>query len=88
METTTQNDIFMFDGKFYKQTDGVVIGFSLGPISSNVFLCHHENVSLERFPIIFKPCAHTTYVDYIFLLFSDLDLKFRVILTIYKESSF
>ena len=62
----------MFDGKYYKQTDGVSMGSPLGPIPPNVFLCHHEKLWLEQYPIPFKPRIYTRYVDYIFLLFRDI----------------
>ena len=44
MEIATQKN--MFNGKFYKQTDGVAMG-SLGPILSNIFLCHQGKLWLE-----------------------------------------
>ena len=47
MEIATQKDMFMFDGKLYKQTDGVTKGFPLGPVLSNLFLCHQEKLWLE-----------------------------------------
>ena len=33
---------FIFDGKYYKQKDGVAMGFPFGPTLANVFLCHFE----------------------------------------------
>ena len=72
MEIATQENVFMFNGKFYKQINGVAMGSPLGPILSNIFLCHHEKLWLEECPSSFKPRMYTRYVDDIFLLFSDL----------------
>ena len=36
-----QNNFFNFDGKIYKQTDGVAMGSLLGPSLANAFLCFH-----------------------------------------------
>ena len=36
--------IFIFDGKFYEQCDGVAMGSSLGLILSNAFMCDFENI--------------------------------------------
>ena len=33
---------FIFDGKFYKQCDDVVMGFPLGIKLANVFMCHFK----------------------------------------------
>ena len=39
-----QNNFFNFDGKIYKQTDGVAMGSPLGPSLANAFLCFHEQI--------------------------------------------
>ena len=39
-----QNNFFNFDGKIYKQTDGVAMGLPLGPSLANAFLCFHEQI--------------------------------------------
>ena len=39
-----QNKFFNFDGKIYKQTDGIAMGSLLGPSLANAFLCSHEQI--------------------------------------------
>ena len=50
-----QNNFFNFDGKIYKQTDGVAMGSPLGPSLANAFLCFHEQIWLNDCPEDFKP---------------------------------
>ena len=40
--------IFMFDGKLYKQIDGVTMGNPLGPTLANFFLGHLEKILFEN----------------------------------------
>ena len=64
-----KNNFLNFDGKVYKQTDGVAIGSPLGPGLSNAFLYFHEKIWLNDF----KPVCCRRYVDDIFVLFRLLD---------------
>ena len=64
---------FIFNGKFYKQTDGVSMGSPLGPSFANAFLCKHEHVWLKECPTAFKPVYYKRYVDDTFLLFKSED---------------
>ena len=64
---------FNFDGKIYKQTDGVAVGSLLGPSLANAFLCFHEQIWLNDCPENFKPVYYRRYVDDIFALFRSLD---------------
>ena len=36
--------LFIFDGKFYEQCNGVEMGFPFGPALANVSMCHFENI--------------------------------------------
>ena len=64
-----QNNFFNFDGKIYKQTDGVAMDSPLGPSLANAFLCFHEQIWLNECPEGFKPVYYRRYVDDIFVLF-------------------
>ena len=60
---------FVFNGKCYKQVDGVAMGSPLGPTLANAFLCYHEKNWLENCPLSFMPLHYRRYVDDIFVLF-------------------
>ena len=60
---------FIFDGKFYEQYDGIVMGSPLRTTLANVFMCHFENTWLENCPSHFKPIVYRRFVDDTFLLF-------------------
>ena len=68
-----QNNFFNFDGKIYKQTDGVAMGSPLVPSLANAFLCFHEQIWLNNCPEDFKPMYYRRYVDDIFVLFRSPD---------------
>ena len=54
LKITMFESFFIFDGKFYEQCDGVVMGSPLGPTLANIFLCHIENIWLENCVAHFK----------------------------------
>ena len=60
---------FVFNGKCFKQVDGVAMGSPLGPTLANAFLCYHEKNWLENCPLSFMPLHYRRYVDDIFVLF-------------------
>ena len=62
---------FIFNGKLYKQVDGVAMGSSLGPTLANAFLVHLEKYWLQNYPSDFKPYYYRRYVDDIFVLFTS-----------------
>ena len=68
-----QNNFFNFEGKNYKQTDGVAMGSLLGPSLANAFLCFHEQIWLNDCPEDFKLVYYRRYVDGIFALFRSPD---------------
>ena len=44
LRAALQNNFFNFEGKIYKQIDGVSMGSPLGPTLANAFLCFHEQI--------------------------------------------
>ena len=66
---TMSESLILFDQQFYKQHDGVAMGYPLGPTLANFFLCYHEKIWLQNCPSEFKPVIYRRYVDDKFLLF-------------------
>ena len=62
---------FIFDGKLYKQCDGVSMGSPLGPDYANSFMSYHEKIWLADCPDDIKPITYRRYVDDIFVLCRD-----------------
>ena len=62
---------FIFDGKLFKQCDGVSMGSPLGPLYANSFLSYHEKVWIKECPDEIKPIKYRRYVDDIFILCRD-----------------
>ena len=71
LELATKESFILFNGKYYKQTDGVAMGSPLGPTLANIFLCYHEKSWLQQCPGNFKPVYFKRYVDDIFCLFDS-----------------
>lgn len=67
----TKESLFLFDGIYYRQIDGVAMGSPLGPTLANIFLCFYEEKWLDQCPIQFKPKFYNRYVDDIFILFDN-----------------
>ena len=63
--------LVLFDGEYYKQTDGVAMDSPLGPTFANIFLCFYE-----------QPVIYRRYVDDTLLLFRSHEHieKFRACL--------
>ena len=43
-----KNAYFMFDNHIYKQTEGAAMGFSLSPVTTNLFMTYFENKALNN----------------------------------------
>ena len=71
LELALLNTFFIFDGKYFSQTEGVGMGLPLGPSFANIFLCHHEESWISNCPSDFKPAQYYRYVDDTFLLFRN-----------------
>ena len=69
---------FLFNGKFYKQTDGLGMGQPLSPTFANIFLCFHEEKWLSSCPH-FKP---------VFFIAAILTIPFLYLNTVRMSRSF
>ena len=60
LEGTTKDQLFLFNGQLYEQTEGVAMGSPLGPLLANVFMCSIEE-ALDREGKM--PSYYRRYVD-------------------------
>ena len=47
LELSVYDPMFCFNGSYYRQTDGLGMGFPLSHTLPNIFLCHHEEIWLN-----------------------------------------
>ena len=73
LRAALQNNFFNFQGKIYKQIDGLAMNSPLGPTLANAFLCFHEQIWLNECPNEFKLAYYRRYVDDVFVLFRSPD---------------
>ena len=71
IELCVQDNIFVFNGRVYCQTDGVAMGNALGPILANIFMAHLEETKIASCPHF--PEYYRRYVDDTFYLFKNRD---------------
>ena len=78
----TKESLFLFDGEYYYQKDGVAMGSPMGPHMANLFMTHFEQIWLSECPLEYKPKYYRRYVDDIFVLMENIeDLeKFKIFL--------
>ena len=69
LELASLNSFFLFNGKYYRQVEGLGMGIPLGSTFANAFMCHHEVNWMDEFPLSFKPAHYFRYIDDTFLLF-------------------
>ena len=62
----------MFNNKYYKQVDGVVMGSPLRPVLADIFTCSFKSRWLRNWPNNLKPVLCKSYLDDISSLFSFL----------------
>ena len=60
LEGATKDQLFLFNGQLYEQTNGVAMGSPLGPLLANVFMCSIEE-TLDREGKM--PSYYRRYVD-------------------------
>ncbi len=79
LDIAVKDVVFVCNGNFYKQTDGVAMGSPLGPTLANAFLAYHEQHWIDNCPGEFKPVIYRRYVDDVFALFKSTEhiAKFR-----------
>ena len=71
LNSATKESFFTFNNKIYIQIDGAVMEFPLGIILTNIFLSHHEENSINKCPVEFKPSIYSRYVNETFVLFES-----------------
>jgi hypothetical protein len=55
-----------FNGQFYGQIDGVIMGSPLSSVIANLYMEDYEKAALESTPL--KPCCCFRYVDDTFVI--------------------
>ena len=70
---TMTESFILFDNEYYRQNDGVAVGSPLGPTFTNIFICVHEILWLEKCPPEFRRVIYKGYVDDTFLLFHSIN---------------
>ena len=71
LEISVLNSFFIFNGKLYKQIEGLGMGLPLGPTFANIFMSYNEKKWLNDCPDNFKPFLYQRFVDDTFLLFKE-----------------
>ena len=67
---SSKENHFIFDNKYFDQTDGVSMGSPLGPILANIFMCNFETGALAQY-LGTLPLNYYRYVDDCFLVFGS-----------------
>ena len=73
LSLAVKDSFFLFDDTYYEQVDGVAMGNPLGPTLANIFLCHWEEIWIEKCPKQFQPKYYNRFMDDTFILFSSED---------------
>ena len=71
LELAVVDTHFIFDGKIYKQVDGMAMGSPLGPTFANIFMCHLEELFFDQCSSSYNPVFYKRYVDDTFVLFKE-----------------
>ena len=71
LELCVCDNTFLFNGKVYKQIDGVAMGSSLGPLLANIYMAHLEEHHFFQTALDINPSFYRRYVDDTFCLFEN-----------------
>ena len=71
LELAAKESIFLFNGNYCREIDGVAMGSCLGPASANAFMCNLKKKYMTECPHEFKPVFYRRFVDDIFCLFTS-----------------
>ena len=58
LELASLDSFFIFDGKYFRQNDGVDMGSTLGSNLVNMFLCHFQEQWMSDCPIDYEPIPY------------------------------
>ena len=72
-----KDTLFLFNGVYYNQIDGVTMGSPLGPPFANSFMNFHECKWLYDCPLDIKPKFYRRYVDDVFVLFDNVEQAYE-----------
>ena len=89
LELSVCDNIFVFNGEVYIQTNGVAMGGRLGPLLANMFLDHLEENFFKESP--YFPSLYVRYVDDTFCLFeneSHIQLFYSYIKSVHPNINF
>ncbi|XP_023230812.1 uncharacterized protein LOC111630885, partial [Centruroides sculpturatus] len=88
----TENNYFQFNGKIYKQTQGVPMGSPLSPILAELIMRNIENRIFHAPLTIHYPIMYLQYVDDILIAWDssaeDLDKFIQMLASIYPTINF
>ena len=79
LNLATKDSFFTFNNKFYIQVDDVAMGSPLDPTLANIFLSHHEENWLNKFPIEFKSTFYRRMLMTFFYILNHLNLPSRFV---------
>ena len=68
-----QDSYFRFNGRIFKQLEGLSMGAPLSPIIANIFLCDLEEKALQQCEARLRPHYYRRYLDDTFILFDSSD---------------
>ena len=73
LKLALSDSFFRFDGKIFKQMDGLSMGAPLSPIIANIFLCEFEVNALQQCDALITPQFYRRFLDDTFILFESSD---------------